>query len=324
MLCFPCNFRCDIPCRMLKVFPNVPLPGRTVFLFHVQCNLLEFVFWLLFYKDGGRGNFYGNCEFLSRLDFVLYSGSEYFAVRVLVQKGKGKMESMLEVKNVTKLYNRRDGISNVCLNLQEGTVNALIGPNGAGKTTLIRVMAGLSMPERGEVLLKGNPTVLRTCKKDIGYALESEKGYPKKTVMEMLDFVCEIKYNGEYAGDAEKILQDFQLWDSRNKLIQECSSGMKKKLEIAISFLGSPALILLDEPTNGVDTNGILMLKQYIEMEKRAGKIIVITSHVLDFVESLADTAVFLKQGEVVEVLKNAGGLEDVYRKNFIQYDNMC
>lgn len=225
---------------------------------------------------------------------------------------------MLEVKNVTKLYNRRDGISNVCLGLEEGTVSALVGPNGAGKTTLIKVMAGLSRPDKGEVLFKGNSTILRTCKKDIGYALELEMRYPKKTVMEMLDFVCEIKFCGAHYGDVQEILRDFESWDSRNKLIQECFFGMKKKLQIAVSFLGSPGLILLDEPANGVDTNGILMLKQYIEMEKRAGKIIVVTSHVLDFVESLADSVIFLKQGEVVEVLENTGGLEEVYRRIYL------
>lgn len=133
----------------------------------------------------------------------------------------------------------------------------------------------------------------------------------------MLDFICEVKYCGKYGNEIKKLLCDFELWESRNKLIQECSFGMKKKIQIVISFLGSPGLILLDEPTNGVDTNGILMLKRYTEKEKREGKTIVITSHVLDFVERVADTVIFLQSGKMVKVLKNTDNLERAYADTF-------
>lgn len=235
------------------------------------------------------------------------------------KKGRRSGIKLLEVKNITKLYNKLEGIQDISLKLEHRQIYALIGPNGAGKTTFVRILAGLLNPSEGEVLLNGEPTIWKECKKNIGFALELEEGYPKKTILEMFDFICEIKYCGKYGDDIKKILCDFELWESRSKLIQDCSFGMKKKVQIGISFLGSPELILLDEPTNGVDTNGILMLKQYIMKEKNAGKIIVITSHVLDFVESLADNIIFLNGGKVVKVMKNSGNLEGEYRDIFLK-----
>ncbi|MCM1258108.1 MAG: ABC transporter ATP-binding protein [Roseburia sp.] len=220
---------------------------------------------------------------------------------------------MLEVKNATKLYHRAEGIENVCLELENEQIYALVGPNGAGKTTLLRALAGLCPLDRGEVLLEGVSTVFRESKKHIGYALDFEEGCPKKTVWEMLDFVCEVKYQGGHGEEIKKLLCDFELWENRNKLIRDCSFGMKKKLQLAMSFLGSPKLILLDEPTNGVDTNGIFMLKRYVERAKEEGEIIVIASHVLDFVEKVADIVIFLKHGKCARVLKNDGDLEREY-----------
>lgn len=228
---------------------------------------------------------------------------------------------MLKLENVTKRYGHKDGIHNINLVLEESLIYALIGPNGSGKTTLLESVVGLNCIESGKIELNGENTRARKSKSKIGFAVDTQNSYPNKTIAELMDMVREIKFTGKFYEHQVELLKSFDLWEYRNQLYKECSLGMKKKLGIAISFLGNPPLILLDEPTNGVDTNGILTLKKYLYDAKNRNCIVLLTSHVLDFVSSISDYNIFIKNGSIEQFVKNDGELEQIYRQIYLDKD---
>lgn len=225
---------------------------------------------------------------------------------------------MLIMENVVKNYDNTHGIFDINLTLQEGKVYSVIGPNGSGKTTLIKSMAGMMSVSDGKIELDGINTILRCAKAKIGYAIDENGSYPNMSIYEILDMANEIKFNGNYQFQMEELLQKFSLWESRHLLYKKCSLGMKKKLGLCISFLGNPSLILLDEPTNGIDTKGIICLKKTILEAKENTSTIVITSHVLDFVKQVADENIFLKNGRICCIYNKNTELEQEYERLYM------
>ncbi len=226
---------------------------------------------------------------------------------------------MLIMDKVTKKYDDIYGIFNINLKLKKGNVYSVIGPNGSGKTTLIKSMAGMTNITAGTILLDDENTMLRQTKKQIGYAMDEEGCYPNFTLYEILQLANDIKYHGEYANQIRELLQEFSLWENKNMLYTRCSLGMKKKLSLCLSFLGTPSLILLDEPTNGVDTKGIITLKKQIEQAKKREAILVVTSHVLDFVGKIADENIFINAGKICCVVDSHDDLEKIYERIYLQ-----
>ncbi|MDD6058674.1 MAG: ABC transporter ATP-binding protein [Clostridiales bacterium] len=226
---------------------------------------------------------------------------------------------MLIIREIRKIYQKENGISGIDLQLSEGGIYSFIGPNGSGKTTLMNVVAGILKADLGEVLLDGNNTFLWKTKKEIGYALDDEKSYPNMTLYELLLFVSRVKYGEILEKEMRELLIRYSLWEQKDKLYQQSSYGMKKKLAILMSLLGNPKLILLDEPTNGVDTQGLIVLKEDLIRRKQKGAIILVTSHVLDFVETIATTSFFLEKGKIVKRIDGIGNLEEIYKMLYMQ-----
>lgn len=226
---------------------------------------------------------------------------------------------MLIMDRVTKRYDDTHGVFDVSLKLEKGKVYSIIGPNGSGKTTMLKSMAGMININSGSISINGENTMLRATKRMIGYAMDDDGSYPDFTVYELLHMANDIKFNGEFAEQIEELLRTFSLWDNKNMLYTKCSLGMKKKISLCLSFLGNPSLILLDEPTNGVDTKGIIALKKEIQQAKQEGSIIVVTSHVLDFVEQIAEENIFIKEGKICCVVDRQENLETVYERIYLQ-----
>lgn len=227
----------------------------------------------------------------------------------------------LILDNVTKLYDDNRGIKAISSVMHQGEIISIIGPNGVGKTTLIKCIAGLLQPSEGLILLLGVSTFERKCKSQIGYMQSNLDFYNKMTLYEILDFVCKVKYKGEFRDDINFYLKKYDLYEYRNSYVNELSLGMKKKFSIITSLLGTPKLILMDEPTNGVDTFGILQLKDDLTKCSQKGSIIIITSHVLDFLEKVCTRCIFLKDGIVSkDILFKEGriDLEQIYEKLYI------
>ena len=226
---------------------------------------------------------------------------------------------MLIMDKVTKKYDDIHGIFDISLTLKKGKVYSVIGPNGSGKTTLIKSMAGMTNITAGKISIDGENTMLRQTKRKIGYAMDEEGCYPDFTIYEILQLANDIKFHREYANQIEELLQNFSLWENKNMLYTKCSLGMKKKVSLCLSFLGNPSLILLDEPTNGVDTKGIISLKKQIEQAKKREEIVVVTSHVLDFVGKIADENIFIKEGKICCVVDRHNDLEKIYERIYLQ-----
>lgn len=224
---------------------------------------------------------------------------------------------MLAINNLSKIYDNNKGIHELNYKFEEGNIYAIVGPNGVGKTTLMRLIAGISTPTQGNVELDGIRTLSRECKINIGYAIEFSEDYSKLTVYQFLSMLCEIKYRGQFQEKIEEYLKEFCLDGEKNTRICNCSIGMKKKLGLIASFLGDPKVIVLDEPTNGVDTTGLIQLKECMKRARENGQIVVVSSHVLDFIDTIVDEILFLKDGKIV--FSNGDSIEEKYKNLYLR-----
>lgn len=232
-----------------------------------------------------------------------------------------KTDHRLTIDHVTALYDKRHGIQSITASIDCGEITAIIGPNGAGKTTLMKAIAGLMPVAEGEILLSGLNTASRMCKPQIGYTQDNLDFYEKMTVWEVLDFICQIKYCGKYREEIEPYLKRYELYEQRNSYICALSMGMKGKLSIIMALIGTPKLILMDEPTNGIDTYGILQLKNDLNRCVHEGSAVIVTSHVLDFLEKICARCIFLKDGVIARDIRMIGSnpdLDDIYQEIYM------
>lgn len=227
----------------------------------------------------------------------------------------------LTLNNASMLYDKKHGIQSITATINFGEITAIIGPNGAGKTTLIKAIAGLTPLSDGEILLSGLSTSSRICKSQIGYMQENLNFYRKMTVYEIMDFICQIKFGGRFQEEIEPYLKRYELFEQRNAYVSALSMGMKRKLSIIMALIGTPKLILMDEPTNGIDTYGILQFKNDLIRCIQQGSAVIVTSHVLDFLEKICTRCIFLRDGVIVQdiqITDNSQDLDSIYQKIYI------
>ena len=209
------------------------------------------------------------------------------------------MKYAIEIINLTKTYGKHRGVESVDLSVKEGEWFGFIGPNGAGKSTTIRTLLGLIKPTRGETKVNGMDSWLMKDKimKDVGYLPSEAIFYPEMTVKETLDYA--LSFFGNKDGRRQKELcRRFQL-DTKRK-VGELSYGNRKKVGIVSALQHSPSLLILDEPTGGLDP---LMQREFfnlLEEEHKNGKTIFMSSHILSEIEHHAQTAAFIRDGKII------------------------
>lgn len=223
---------------------------------------------------------------------------------------------MLKIEGITKKYGQ-SGVDAVSFCAQEGTVTGIVGPNGVGKTTLLQCIAGILEPDAGQVSWNGQPVVYPAGEL-FGYMPEFPAVprflTPRQTILYMLQM------KGLPAGNekVEALLETFQLSGFADKKNRALSQGMLKRVTMCLAFLGEPPVLLLDEPTNGLDTSGLLMLKDRIREAQECGAVVLISSHVLDFLSSINTRTLFLKGSECRTIDRDSDiSLEEEYRKYF-------
>ncbi len=226
------------------------------------------------------------------------------------------MNNILEVKNVVKQYGDYTALNNVSLQVPKGSIYGLLGPNGAGKTSLIRIINQITMPDKGEVLLDGEPLNLAHVK-DIGYMPEERGLYKTMKVGEQALYLAQLK--GLSKAEAKKQLDywfdrlEIQGW--WNKKIQELSKGMAQKIQFVVTVLHKPKLLIFDEPFSGFDPVNANLIKDEILELKKQGSTIIFSTHRMESVEELCDDiALIHKSNKLIE-----GKLIDVkkeYRSN--------
>ncbi len=221
-------------------------------------------------------------------------------------------ESLISVNNIYKSYKRRKALKDISFDVNEGEVLGIIGPNGAGKTTLISLLATINKPEAGKISFRGadiidQPDSIRT---HLGYVPQETALYPMLTAYENLDF-----WGGIYGLEKslkskriENVLKLLKLYDRKNDKVKTFSGGMKKRLNIAASLLHEPDILIMDEPTAGVDLLSRATIAELIKSIKQAGNTIIITSHHIDELEVLCDRILVLLEGSLLY----SGSVKDI------------
>lgn len=205
------------------------------------------------------------------------------------------MDYILTTQNLTKTYGKKDAAKNINIHIKEGEIYGLIGRNGAGKTTVMRVLSGLSSATSGTYELHGDNKI------GVGVLIESPGIFPNMSAAENLRLKC-IAMGCNDEAYIENLLKTVGLENTGNKKAGSFSLGMRQRLGIGLSLVGDPKIIILDEPINGLDPQGIVEIRQTLEkLKEEKGVTIMISSHILDELSKLADSYGIIHEGELID-----------------------
>ena len=212
------------------------------------------------------------------------------------------MQFIVQTTALTKRYAGRSVVNQVSLSVPEGSVYGFIGPNGAGKSTTMKMLLGLVKPSGGEILLFGKRMEEKNrleLLRQTGSLVESPSCYGHLTGEENLQIVAELKNVPKK--DIDRVLEIVELTGCRKRKVKQYSLGMRQRLGIAQALLGNPKLLILDEPTNGLDPSGIQQMRSLIrEMPQRCGATVLISSHLLSEMEQMVDQVGIINHGELL------------------------
>lgn len=207
----------------------------------------------------------------------------------------------LEVRNLSKSFTSLKAVDGVSFAVPEGSVFGLIGRNGAGKTTTIRMMMNIYMPDSGEVILRGTK-IGQEFKDKVGYLPEERGLYKKMRVMDTLLFLAELKgkTGKEIERNALNYLKRFDLVERKNSKLEDLSKGNQQKIQFIASVLHDPEFLIFDEPFAGLDPINTDLLKDIILEKKSQGKVIIFSTHLMDFAEKLSDHIAMIDHGKII------------------------
>ena len=206
------------------------------------------------------------------------------------------MKYMIQTKNLNKSYKKQEVNKDISLLVPKNSIYGLLGPNGAGKSTLLKMLTGMINPTSGEIIYKEKPWS-RNDLLEIGSLIEQSPIYENLTARENLK-VRTLLYNLPDSR-IEDVLEIVNLTNTGNKKAGKFSMGMKQRLGIAIALLNNPKLLILDEPTNGLDPIGIGDLRELIKSFPKKGITVIISSHILSEVEQIADYIGIIANGQL-------------------------
>ena len=212
------------------------------------------------------------------------------------------MQTVIETKALCKQYGPHTAVDHVELHVPQGCVYGFIGPNGAGKSTTMKMLLGLIHPTAGRVRLLGQELTEKSrlpLLRQTGSLIESPAGYLHLTAQENLEIVADLK--GVPHKDIDRVLDIVHLTQDRNRRVGQYSLGMKQRLGIAMALLGSPKLLILDEPTNGLDPAGIQEMRALIRnMPADTGATVLISSHLLGEMEQMVEQVGIIDHGHIL------------------------
>ena len=216
---------------------------------------------------------------------------------------------MVSITNLHKKFGSLVVLNGLNLKTPENGIIAVLGPNGSGKTTLIKSILGMVVPEKGEIEVNGQKVKKHwSYRKNIDYLPQIANFPGNLKVQELIDMIKDLR--GKEARDHE-LIDLFKLEPFLDKKLSNLSGGSKQKVNLVLCFMFDSPLIILDEPTSGLDPVSLIRLRKLIQQEKAKGKTILITSHIMSFVEEISDRIVFLLEGQIyfngtVEELKTS------------------
>lgn len=227
---------------------------------------------------------------------------------------------MIEVKNLSKHYGAKKAVDDISFTVKDGEIVGFLGPNGAGKTTTMNIITGYISPTSGEVIIDGKNTMenSREARKNIGYLPEQPPLYADMTVREYLDFVFDLKRaEGDKELHIDSVCEKVRIKDVSGRLIKNLSKGYKQRVGLAEALIGNPKILILDEPTVGLDPGQIIEIRNLI---KELGKnhTVILSSHILSEISAVCDDIIIINGGKIVasdktENLSKTRGKENRY-----------
>ena len=204
---------------------------------------------------------------------------------------------MIEIKDLHKKFGKNQVLKGVDLDISEKGIFAILGPNGSGKTTLIKAILGMVIPDQGNILINGeNVKGKWKYRNGIDYLPQIARFPENLFVKELFEMVQDLRSS---KGDNQELIELFELQPFLDKRLGHLSGGTRQKVNLIQSMMFDSPIIIMDEPTSGLDPVAMLHLKDLIRKEKAKGKTILITTHIMSFVEDIADDVVFLLEGKI-------------------------
>ncbi len=204
---------------------------------------------------------------------------------------------MIQVENLYKKFGKNQVLEGLNLHINTGGIFAVLGPNGSGKTTLIKAILGMVLPNKGTISVLGKSIKNNwEYRQEIEYLPQIAEFPGNLKVKELITMIKDLR---QKPSDEESLIQIFGLSPFLDKKLATLSGGTKQKVNIVLAFMFDSPIIILDEPTNGLDPLAVIRLKELIQKEKKRGKTILLTSHIMQFVAEIADEIVYLLEGKI-------------------------
>ena len=236
------------------------------------------------------------------------------------------MEFVLETKNLEKKYKHYTALNGLTMKIPKGSIYGFVGRNGAGKTTLIRLICGLQEPTEGELFLYGIPSKdkkINNVRRRIGAVVETPAIYLDMTAEEKIKEQYLVKGLPSYDG-IQELLEMVRLEKAGTKKARNFSLGMKQRLAIAIALVGNPDFLILDEPTNGLDPQGIIEIRELIlKLNREKGITVLISSHILDELAKIATYYGFIDNGRIIREMSSNDLLSHCRKKTILKISNV-
>jgi Cu-processing system ATP-binding protein len=204
---------------------------------------------------------------------------------------------MIVVKDLQKNFGKNAVLKGIDLKIDQPGIYAILGPNGSGKTTVIKSILGMVIPSGGQIEVLGqNISKKWKYRKEVNYLPQIANFPANLKVSELLNMIKDLR---RMPSEETKLIDLFGLEQFMNKKLANLSGGTRQKVNIVIALMFGGQLLVLDEPTTGLDPAALIVLKKLVKEEKAKGKVILITTHIMDFVEEMADEIIYLLEGEI-------------------------
>ena len=228
----------------------------------------------------------------------------------------------LEINKINKKYGDQDALIDVSFSLKKGEIVGFLGPNGAGKTTLMKIITSILKPDSGDITINGYDTQKNeiSTKRQIGYLAENNPLYKDMLVTEYLDFIASLYEIENKKDKVKEIIKKTGLESEIKKKIEELSKGYKQRVGIAAALVHDPNVLILDEPTTGLDPNQLIEIRKLIQ-EIGQEKIVLLSTHILQEIPKICNHIIIINKGRIVEntrmqnLIKKSNNLEDHFQK---------
>ncbi|MBD3318437.1 ATP-binding cassette domain-containing protein [Candidatus Woesearchaeota archaeon] len=216
------------------------------------------------------------------------------------------MSTILALSHVAKSFGKVSVLKNLSLKMKEGETIGLIGPSGCGKSTVFRIILGYYAPDEGSISFRGKKLNIKKLRRIVGYTTQDDSFYAKLTVMENMMYYARL-YSVRQKNLKKhviELLKDVQLAHAKDQFVSNLSGGMRRRLNFAISLVHDPELLIMDEPTTGLDPLLVEQFWSVVNKVKKKGKTVLVSSHILDEIEQNCDRVALMANGRIQKIIK--------------------